>query len=278
MTHIFVGSITIGAIIHYSKREYAKRMYDFSYRHVIADEESVIIYKMASWTSVKLEGWSTSDPSAQAEHHNSRIRLLSQDSQIRIAFKRNLLSSSIMATKVSVILGDLIWILTQSQLRAVSKLVQSLMQAAVKAAQLARQEKQDSDRESVDSTESTISTQSSEFGGARQGQKGSDAKKKQSSTKKSMSANQRAVKQRMSDYREGKQSLPEYEVIQHSFHFRSGKIELQLCDDTEESHTAQGSMLLQLCELVVDVYTDQQAGAGRAHWNEANDLTTNNRK
>lgn len=238
---------------------------------------------MASWTSLKLEGWSTSDPNSQAEHHNSRIRLLSQDSKIKIAFKRNLVNSSIMATKISVILGDLIWILTQSQLRAVSKLVQSLMQAAVKAAQVARleQEKLDSDRESVDSMESTISTQSSEFGGARPKQK-SEKKKKQSkssSEKSSMSAaSQRTVKQRISDYREGIQPIPEYEVIQDSFHFCSGKIELQLCDDTEESHTAQGSMLLQLCQLVVDVYADQQAGAGRAHWNEANDLTAKNRK
>ncbi len=237
---------------------------------------------MASWTSLTLEGWSISNPSAQAEHHNSRIRLLSQDSKIKVAFKRNLLNSSIMATKISIILGDLIWIVTQSQLRAVSMLVQSLMQAAVKAAQVARleQEKQDSDRESVDSMESTISTQSSEYGRARPGQKSVDSKKKkgkQSSANKSMSASQRAVKQRLSDFREGIQSIPYYEVIQDSFHFRSGRIELQLCDDTEESHTAQGSMLLELCQLVVDVYTDQQAGAGRAHWNEANEQTTNNR-
>lgn len=243
-----------------------------------------MVYKMASWSSLKLEGWSTSDPSSQAEHHNSRIRLLSQDSKIKIAYKRNLANSSILATKISVILGDLIWILTQSQLRALSKLIQSLMQAAVKIAREARLERdrQDSDRESVDSMESTVSTTSSEFRGGRLEKTGTGSKtnrkKKSSSVKRSLSASERIVKQRTSDYREGIKVIPQFEVIQNSFHLCSGKIEIQLCGDTEESHTAQGSMLLELCQLVVDVYTDQQAGAGRAHWNEANDLTAKNRK
>lgn len=242
----------------------------------------MIVYKMVSWTSLKLEGWNTSVPSAEAEHHNSRIRLLSERTHIKIALKRNLSDSSIMATKITVMLGDIIWILTQSQLRALSKLVQSLMQAAVKVAREARleRERQESDRESVDSFESIVSTVSSEPEGAKppRPKHGVNAKgNKKISTKKSLSANERVVKQRITGYREGLQEIPPFEVIQDSFHLHSGHIELQLCDDMQESHIAQGSMLLEICQLVVDVYFNQQAGSGRAHWNECNENTSENR-
>lgn len=253
-------------------------------RYKIPDEDSVVIFKMVSWSSLKLEGWSTSNPGSKPEEHNSRIRLLSDNSKIKIAFKKNLSTNSIMSTKVSVFLGDIIWILTQSQLRAVSKLSQSLTQAAVKMARAARleREKQDSDRESIDSVESTASTASSEVGGGRYSDSGgsgkADHKKKPYlvTGSKSLTSKERIIKQRITDYREGKHRIPHFEVIQDSFHLHSGKIEIQLCDDMEEAHATQGSMLLQLCKLVVDVYFDQPAGVGRAHWNEANDNTKAN--
>ena len=75
-------------------------------------------------------------------------------------------------------------------------------------------------------------------------------------------------------------NIPRYKVIQNSFHLRSGKIDLQLCNDVvkeDGSSKVQGSMLIQLTELVVDVYLDQPAGVGRAQWNMANDLTAKNR-
>ena len=105
-----------------------------------------------------------------------------------------------------------------------------------------------------------------------------DRKKKSSLGGKALTVKERMIKQRMYDYREGKVPVPHYEVIQDSFHLHSGKIEIQLCDDMEEARTAQGSMLLQLCQLAVDVYFNQPAGVGRAHWNEANDNTIKNAK
>lgn len=108
----------------------------------------------------------------------------------------------------------------------------------------------------------------------------SSKKPKQS---KSELAKERAIQQRMFDYQEGRYSLPPEEVIQNSFHFKCGRIDLQLCDDTEErgedeSERTQGSMLLQLVELIVDVYVDDKAGVGRSHWNKCNDLIKKNER
>lgn len=103
-------------------------------RYKNSDEDSVIIYKLCSWSSLKVEGWSTASKST-----HSHLRLIAGETQIRIAFKRRISTSSILHTRFSVHFGDIIWIVTQSQLRAVSRLVQSLMDSAVKVAQRGRE-------------------------------------------------------------------------------------------------------------------------------------------
>ena len=83
------------------------------------------------------------------------------------------------------------------------------------------------------------------------------------------------IEKRILDYRSGKLSIPKYEVV----HLQSGKIDLQLYNDVikeDGSRKGQGSMLIQLTELVVDVYMDEPTGVGRAQWNMANDLTSKN--
>lgn len=247
-------------------------------RHKIEDEDSVVVFKMASWSSLKLEGWSESDR-YNDEMRNSRLRLIAADTKIRIAFKRQISNSSMLATRISVHLGDIIWIVTQTQLRAVSQLVQSLMESAVHMAEAARREREehDSDRESVDSFESVLSTESE---GSKAGAKPDKGKTNKVKPGKKggniLSERERIIKQRLTDYRDGRVTVPPYEVVQDSFHLRCGKIELQLCDDAKDSRISHGSMLLQLCELVVDVYYDQPAGVGRAHWNKSNDLIQEN--
>ena len=215
--------------------------------------------------------------------------MIANETKIRIAFKRNMSDSSLMCTRVSVHLGDVIWILTQSQLRALSRLVQTLMDAAVKSAQRMREEREKESEGSTSSLESLASVSgdtpfSHKLSSSHSNSKQQAKKNRKTSSKKrsqAVSANEKLVKQRISDYRDGKLNIPRYEVIQNSFHLRSGKIDLQLCNDVikeDGSSKVQGSMLIQLTELVIDVYLDQPAGVGRAQWNMANDLTTKNRE
>ena len=247
---------------------------------------------MCSWSGVKIEGWSTTTTNKASNDvlQGAVLRMIANETKIRIAFKRNMSDSSLMHTRIAVHLGDVIWILTQSQLRALSRLVQTLMDAAVKAAQHTREEREKESEGSTSSLESLASVSgdtpfshklSSHSGDQRkqQGKKGRKSSSKKQS--KGVSATDQLIKQRIADYRDGKLNIPKYEVIQNSFHLRSGKIDLQLCNDVikeDGSSKVQGSMLIQLTELVVDVYMDQPAGVGRAQWNMANDLTVKNRE
>lgn len=217
----------------------------------------MINYKVCSWSSLKIEGWSTADTASSSQ---KQLRLIAGPSRIYITFKRSVSDSSILCSRIVVSLGkwlggvessaalirwglldvgDIIWVLTQSQLRAVSRLVQSLMDAAVRTQQ---QQRQDGDDSSLGSLESL----SSEKGSQKTDKSGKETKRKKP---KSSSQREQAVQERISQYREGKLNLPAHDVVQNSFHFKTAKVDLQLCDDTSGSEltdTVQGSMLIQV--------------------------------
>lgn len=228
-------------------------------RYKNEDEGSVIIYKMCTWTSLKVEGWEVVAGSSAAKKSKelAQLRLITNETKIRVALKRCTSDCRIMYMRVSVHLGDLLWVLTQSQLKATSMLVQSLIEAALKWAQK-EQEAMRGSQESVDSVGRAS-------GGQPEEEK--EEKVKQSHRSKKGGGKDMVKEAKLRhlewDYQEGKQNLPANEVIQDSFHVKTGTVDLQLCDD-------KGSLLLQLKELIVDVYPDQAATTGRCHWHKAN--------
>ena len=149
------------------------------------------------------------------------------------------------------LIGDLIWILTQSQLRAVSRLTQSLMDAAVRTAQQQRVEQDDSDRDSDMSMDSVSSERGAQRSSTRDKvDEKQQKKKKKKRPSKSSSQKLKVIEERIAHYREGKKNLPAYEIIQNSFHMKTGKVDLQLCDDMGDSgvtDTVQGTMLIEVC-------------------------------
>jgi len=117
------------------------------------------------------------------------------------------------------------------------------MDAAVRTLQQqSEQDEGDSDKESTGSLESI----SNEKGGQKPEKVGRRAKKRKS---KSSSQKEKAMQERIEQYREGTQNLPAHEVIENSFHFKTGKVDLQLCGDTTDSgvtESVQGSVLIQV--------------------------------
>lgn len=222
------------------------------------DEGTIIIYKRATWNSLKLEGWSM-----DAQNDPSQLRLITAMTEIRVTVKRRTSDCHVLATRVSIHLGDLVWVLTQSQLKAASMLAQSLVEAAVRSAQYERENLHDS-KESLASIDSSIST-------ATNSEEDPSAQKKQKSKHSSSTAHkdnkeitrERYVRKKMTEYQLGVTNLPAFEVIQDSFHLRTGNVDLQLCDE-------KSSLLLQLNRLLIDIYLNQEAMSGRHHWNKAN--------
>ncbi len=281
-------------------------------RHKNPEEGSVIIYKMGSWNSWKLEGWSSRTSIGGENFQPSQLKFIAGESRICVARKRCIADCSILYTKVKMHVGYAISVLSHSQLKAASRFAQSLLEAAVKSAQRARQRAERSavgDRasSSPDNLEemSKLGLLSGSLKGFRWHLPISPtqlAKKverfamlPQSTYRNSpsriehvsgsqqelrrLSAKTKACQSRTQDYQDGTKALPAHEVIQDSFHLQLGIVDLQLCDNDgipEGEPPDRRSLKLQLHNVKTDFYLDQQAGAGRHHWNEVNDLMLKN--
>lgn len=229
------------------------------------EEGTVVIYKKATWSSLKLEGAGLDQLTDGAV--SSQLRILTSHTEIRVSLKRQLSNCKVLYTRISVSLGDVIWVVTQEQLKALSMLLQSLVEVAVTFAQHERTE-QALLRGSRDSLDSIDSISSSGTVGIPE-EKKTDKKEKERERGKRVRKDDKEVQKerllvaRLLEYQMGSTTLPSYEVIQDSFHLKTGSLDLQLCDE-------RGSLLLQVKKLLVDVYLDQTAASGRSHWNKAN--------
>lgn len=228
-------------------------------RYKNEDEGAIIIYKKCTWNSFKIEGSGIVE--GGKDKRIPQLRLLTDLTEIRATIKRRMSDCKVLYTRISVNLGDLVWVLTQEQLKAASMLVQSLTDAAVKSNQRERA-KVRSSKESLDSIESVSSTTS---GGRRDEESRPKKIKRAKSPLKDNKEMQRemGIRNREVKYQLGKMSLPSYEVIQDSIHIKTGKLNIQLCDD-------HGNLLLEVNKLIVDIYPDQTATSGRYHWNKSN--------
>ena len=113
-------------------------------RYKNQNEDSVIIYKMCNIGNLKLEGW-TLEGEGDGDRHPGdegtkvKLRLIAGETNIRFTLKRKIEDCRILHTRVVVRLGDVMWVLSQTQLQAVSRLVQALMTAAIAVSQRQRE-------------------------------------------------------------------------------------------------------------------------------------------
>ena len=227
-------------------------------RYKNEDEGSVIIYKRCTWSTLKIEGGGVDEKGNLLV--NDPIRLMAGATSINVTVKRRLSDCKVLYTRVSVDLGDLSWVVTQENLKILSLLGQSLIEAAVKWNQKERLKMAllCGSRDSLDSIGSGGSVASSKDEETRQSRKHKSPNKDTKNLKRETS-----VRNRELSYQLGQANLPPHEVIQDSIHIKSSSVNLQLCDDN-------GSLLLQVKDLIVDLYMDQLATTGRCHWNKAN--------
>uniref|UniRef100_A0A182SJS4 Chorein_N domain-containing protein n=1 Tax=Anopheles maculatus TaxID=74869 RepID=A0A182SJS4_9DIPT len=80
----------------------------------------ILIFKELSWQTVRIEASSTQDLSL------TPLRLLTNQAKCRITIKKRLSDCSIVASRLVLILDDLLWVLTDSQLKAALHFADSL--------------------------------------------------------------------------------------------------------------------------------------------------------
>lgn len=80
----------------------------------------ILIFKELSWQTVRIEASSRQDKSL------TPLRLLTNQSRCRITIRKSMLDNSVLASRLVLILDDLLWVLTDSQLKAALHFIQSL--------------------------------------------------------------------------------------------------------------------------------------------------------
>uniref|UniRef100_A0A182QQN3 Uncharacterized protein n=1 Tax=Anopheles farauti TaxID=69004 RepID=A0A182QQN3_9DIPT len=194
----------------------------------------ILIFKELSWQTVRIEASSTQDLSL------TPLRLLTNQARCRITIKKRLADCSIVASRLVLILDDLLWVLTDSQLKAALHFVDSLTGLIKASTNVVQRVKAQRKLETLPEYQAQL-----------------DQSKKVPDTQQ-LSAAQRYYNM--------------YDVRETSYHFFSQRIDLHLCDDVgigRSSHpslTDGGALQISVQGFQIDYYPYHLAKADRSHW------------
>ncbi|XP_010766103.1 UHRF1-binding protein 1 [Notothenia coriiceps] len=93
----------------------------------------VLTFKEINWQSLRIEA--DAIESNDQDLGSTPLRLITNQGRIRIALKRRIKDCNVLASKLLFILDDLLWVLTDSQLKAIIHYAKSLSEAMEKSAQ-----------------------------------------------------------------------------------------------------------------------------------------------
>ncbi|XP_068141521.1 bridge-like lipid transfer protein family member 3B isoform X2 [Drosophila tropicalis] len=197
----------------------------------------ILIFKELSWQTVRIEASSTQDTSL------TPLRLLTNHARCRITIRKRLSDCTLLASRLVLILDDLLWVLTDSQLKAALHFVDSLS-GLIKAA--------------------THATQKSKAARKMQTLPEYKAQVAQQQNRMSESSSAHAnTTQRM---------FNAFDVRETSYHFFSQRIDLHLCDDEGDGRSSYpdldkgGALQVSVTAFQVDYYPYHLAKSDRSHW------------
>ncbi|XP_016092129.1 UHRF1-binding protein 1 [Sinocyclocheilus grahami] len=93
----------------------------------------VLTFKEINWQSLRIEA--DAIESDEQDLGSTPLRLITNQGRIRIALKRRVKDCNVLASKLLFILDDLLWVLTDSQLKAIIHYAKSLSEAMEKSCQ-----------------------------------------------------------------------------------------------------------------------------------------------
>ncbi|KAK9399808.1 UHRF1-binding protein 1-like [Crotalus adamanteus] len=206
----------------------------------------VLTFKEINWQMIRIEA--DAIQSSQHEIMSAPVRLITNQSKIRIILKRRLKDCNVVASKLILILDDLLWVLTDSQLKAMVQYAKSLSEAIEKSAE---------QRKSLASEpmQSSISGYNSQ-----------EMKTQQSSA--AFDQNDAIVK-----------LFNDFDVKETSYHLAISHLDLHICDDiyTKEKdanrRVSGGAMQLSFSQLTIDYYPFHKADESCSHWMHYSDAT-----
>ncbi|XP_061219012.1 bridge-like lipid transfer protein family member 3A isoform X2 [Neopsephotus bourkii] len=199
----------------------------------------VLTFKELTWQTLRIEADATDN--GDQDPVTTPLRLITNQGKIQISLKRRTKDCNVMASKLMFLLDDLLWVLTDSQLKAMMKYAESLSEAMEKSAQ----QRKSLAPESVQITPPAPSTQQSwsqSFG---------------------VSPNATSIGQ----------YFDKHDMKESSYHLLISRLDLHICDDshTRESGAVKHGMLggaiqLTFRRMAFDYYPFHRAGDACKHW------------
>ncbi|XP_011137183.1 UHRF1-binding protein 1-like isoform X3 [Harpegnathos saltator] len=229
----FIASVQMNRIMVESKSATWQRCDLRTTRVKDPDRGQLLIFKELEWQTLRIEAQSTKDKNL------TPLRLLTNQARCRITIKKRISDCFVMGSRLVIILDDLLWVLTDSQLKAALHFIDSLGGLIEKATILERKTKAARKLEVLPEYQAQISQQS--------------RTKNQCNTTIS-------------------KIFTRYDVVETSYHFLSQRIDLHLCDDAGGGRSLHpdlkdgGALQISLVKFQIDYYPYHLAMADRKHW------------
>ncbi|KAM8971874.1 bridge-like lipid transfer protein family member 3B [Pelodytes ibericus] len=206
----------------------------------------VLTFKEINWQMIRIEA----DAIQSCDHEimSAPVRLITNQSKIRVTLKRRLKDCNVVASKLVLMLDDLLWVLTDSQLKAMVQYAKSLSEAI---------EKSTEQRKSMVSESSQGSTPPASAQQVKTPQSGATTEQNHAILK----------------------LFRDFDVKETSYHLVISHLDLHICDDihsTEKTFNRRitgGAMQLSFSHLTVDYYPYHRAGDSCSHWMNYGDAT-----
>lgn len=252
-SHAFHATFQLSRIVLDSKNPLWQKADLRQTRLKDVDRGELLIFKELSWQTLRVEAKSTCDQAL------TPLRLITNQARCRITIKKKLTDCSVVGCRLVLLMDDLLWVLTDSQLTAAFHFIDSLSDLVKQAAQESQKTKAVRKLESLPEFQAQLAqqVQQARGSGSSQGRGSSSG----GSSSRSSSSQSNVVK-----------VFSKYDVPETSYHFYSERIDLHFCDDPGPGRSSHpdlsGGAALQvtLAQLEIDFYPYHLAAGDRGHW------------
>ncbi|XP_060078539.1 bridge-like lipid transfer protein family member 3B, partial [Ylistrum balloti] len=245
MSRKFHASLQLSRVVVQSKTPNWQKTDDLRSTKIReSNRGEILLFKEVEWQTTRIEA--TAVEGETNDFLLTPLRLIANQSKIRITIKKNLSDCSIISTRVMLFLDDILWVLTDTQLKAAILYANSLRLMIEKS----REQSKKLAAETI----------------LRQGQFRQTYPQQQVSQRARSQSNTTPA-----------QYFMKYDVQTTSYHLISSRIDLHLCDDSSPDSNVQnnpkhnkriegGAMQITFNRLSVDIYPFNPAGGERKHW------------
>ncbi|XP_065070490.1 bridge-like lipid transfer protein family member 3B [Rhopilema esculentum] len=169
----------------------------------IKDEQrgEVMIFKQIKWGTMRLDA--DAAYAETAEHGSIPIRLITNNSAVHLTIKKRLSDCSLISSRLEIIFDDILWILTQSQLLKLSSFVHFLLKVRQKFLPMAKHTEAQKDHKPMGNSSDSGAPHRPNADLYQGTGHGSNLNK----------------------------FFTEHDVIETSYHLKTNRIDLHLCDD-----------------------------------------------